>query len=178
MPKNFYSLAISQRRVVYTFCGPGGTASFLALLVIPSCRLHTNRWKLHGRFMQLPSVLLCISSADKIKDFERHLCCHRKEPVQPASTAPFRASGRKRYNTLDFASKVVRQRGDRPLWIPPYFRRCEYTNCQLAVCDPCGENTKQERISSRVTMKSVPVLLRSRDCGLRIAKSNSLMILS
>ena len=60
---------------------------------------------------------------------------------QPLSSV----SGRKRYNTLDFASKIVCQqgcfsplletqsRGISPLWTPAYFPRKWYPNCKNAV---------------------------------------------
>ena len=60
---------------------------------------------------------------------------------QPLSSV----SGRKRYNTLDFASKIVCQqgcfsplletqsRGVASLWIPAYFPRKWYPNCKNAV---------------------------------------------
>ena len=61
--------------------------------------------------LQISSVLRCISSTDEIKDFECHLCCHRKvsAPLRCSSQSSrlqplFRASGHKRYNTLDFAA--------------------------------------------------------------------------
>ena len=62
--------------------------------------------------LQISSVLRCISSTDEIKDFECHLCCHRKvsAPLRCSShssrSQPLsRASGHKRYNTLDFPSE-------------------------------------------------------------------------
>ena len=60
---------------------------------------------------------------------------------QPLSSV----SGRKRYNTLDFASKIVCQQGFfsplletqsqgiAPLWTPAYFHRKWYPNCKNAV---------------------------------------------
>ena len=60
---------------------------------------------------------------------------------QPLSSV----SGRKRYNTLDFASKIVCQQGcfsplletqsqgTAPLWTPAYFPRKWYPNCKNAV---------------------------------------------
>ena len=60
---------------------------------------------------------------------------------QPLSSV----SGRKRYNTLDFASKIVCQQGcfsplletqsqgATPLWTPAYFPRKWYPNCKNAV---------------------------------------------
>ena len=60
---------------------------------------------------------------------------------QPLSSV----SGRKRYNTLDFASKIVCQqgcfsplletqsRGIASLWTPAYFHRKWYPNCKNAV---------------------------------------------
>lgn len=69
---------------------------------------------------------------------------------QPLSSV----SGRKRYNTLDFASKIVCQQGAaRPYWKPRakgiaslwtlaiFFTR-RYPNCKNAVCHRCEENTK------------------------------------
>lgn len=66
---------------------------------------------------------------------------------------PSSVSGRKRYNTLDFASKIVCQQGccaplletqrqrDVPFAIPHFPRRCIY-KLQKAACHPCSENTK------------------------------------
>ena len=69
---------------------------------------------------------------------------------QPLSSV----SGRKRYNTLDFASKIVCQQGCfsplletqsqgiASLWTPAYFPRKWYPNCKNAVWHHFSENTK------------------------------------
>ena len=69
---------------------------------------------------------------------------------QPLSSV----SGRKRYNTLDFASKIVCQqgcsaplletsrRGISSLWTPVIFFTRWYPNCKNAVCHRREENTK------------------------------------
>lgn len=74
---------------------------------------------------------------------------------QPLSSV----SGRKRYNTLDFASKIVCQQGcSRPYWKPcvkgdspplntPYFLRCEYPSCKNTVWNTCSENAKEAVLS-------------------------------
>lgn len=72
---------------------------------------------------------------------------------------PSSVSGRKRYNTLDFASKIVCQQGcSRPYWKPcvkgdspplntPYFLRCEYPSCKNTVWNTCSENAKEAVLS-------------------------------
>lgn len=74
---------------------------------------------------------------------------------QPLSSV----SGRQRYNTLDFASKIVCQQGcSRPYWKPcvkgdspplntPYFLRCEYPSCKNTVWNTCSENAKEAVLS-------------------------------
>lgn len=75
---------------------------------------------------------------------------------QPLSSV----SGRKRYNTLDFASKIVCQQGcSRPYWKPraeglypsghpPVFVTCVYTNLPQLVYCTLSENTKIPQTSS------------------------------
>lgn len=78
-----------------------------------------------------------------------------QEKVCPVRWQPLSSvSGRKRYNTLDFASKIVCQQGaSRPywkprakgiasLWTPTFFFTRRYPNCKNAVCHRCEENTK------------------------------------
>ena len=68
---------------------------------------------------------------------------------QPLSSV----SGRKRYNTLDFAEQnrvptgmlspllETQRRGDDPLW-PPFFFTQRRSNCENPVCHRCEENAK------------------------------------
>ena len=65
-----------------------------------------------------------------------------------------RVSGRKRYNTLDFAEQnrvptgccspllETQSQGDIPLWTPYVFFAGWYPNCKNAVCYRCEEKTK------------------------------------
>ncbi len=83
-----------------------------------------------------------------------------KKRLLPHSAAPqsmppplFRVSRKQRYNTLDFASKIVCQQGccaplletqrqrDVPFAIPHFPRRCIY-KLQNAACNACSENAK------------------------------------
>ena len=80
-------------------------------------------------------------------------CCRvRRQPLS-------RVSRKQRYNTLDFASKIVCQQGcSRPYWKPcvkgdspplntPYFLRCEYPSCKNTVWNTCSENAKEAVLS-------------------------------
>ena len=77
------------------------------------------------------------------------ICPHSRWRSQPLS----RVSRKQRYNTLDFASKIVCQQGccaplletqrqrDVPFAIPHFPRRCIY-RLQTAACNACSENAK------------------------------------
>ena len=83
------------------------------------------------------------------KSVFRHTLPHRRVRRQPL----FRVSRKQRYNTLDFASKIVCQQGccaplletqqqrDVPFAIPHFPRRCIY-KLQKAACHACSENAK------------------------------------
>lgn len=70
---------------------------------------------------------------------------------QPLSSV----SGRKRYNTLDFAAQnrvptgccspllETQSQGDAPLWTPHVFFAGWYPNCKNAVCHRCEEKQKE-----------------------------------
>ena len=79
-----------------------------------------------------------------------------QETVCPVRRQPLSCvSGHKRYNTLDFASKIVCQQGaSRPywkprakgiasLWTPAIFFSRRYPNCKNAVCHRCEEKQKE-----------------------------------
>lgn len=90
------------RVFLYTSCVPGSRAPFCAALIITPHCLHTNREILRIAYPQYLPVLLSSESASLA-------------PSLPLSAA----SGHKRYNTLDFASKIVCQQGAaRPYWKP------------------------------------------------------------
>ena len=78
------------------------------------------------------------------------ICPYSRWRSQPLSSV----SRKQRYNTLDFASKIVcqqgcyaplletqRQRGFSPL-NSPYFLRSEYPNCKKVGWNACSENAK------------------------------------
>ena len=83
------------------------------------------------------------------------ICPYSRWRSQPLS----RVSRKQRYNTLDFASKIVCQQGcSRPYWKPcvkgdspplntPYFLRCEYPSCKNTVWNTCSENAKEAVLS-------------------------------
>ena len=120
---------------LYTSCAPVGTENLSAQLQDFLCQLHPN-----SRILLMLNPSFCVLSAHKIRLF----CCRRKVSVR-RGTAPSSVSGRKRYNTLDFASKIVCQQGcSRPYWKPrakglhpsghpAYFPRKWYPNCKNAV---------------------------------------------
>ena len=84
------------------------------------------------------------------------ICPYSRWRSQPL----FRVSRKQRYNTLDFASKIVcqqgccaplletlRQRGFPPPLNTPYFLRCEYPSCKNTVWNTCSENAKEAVLS-------------------------------
>ena len=85
--------------------------------------------------------------------------CHRTGACRSLSQPLSRVSRKQRYNTLDFASKIVCQQGcSRPYWKPcvkgdspplntPYFLRCEYPSCKNTVWNTCSENAKEAVLS-------------------------------
>ena len=90
----------------------------------------------------------CPTAAEK--RLSASICLCRRCRSQPLSSV----SRKQRYNTLDFASKIVCQqgcfsplletqsRGVASLWTPTYFPRKWYPNCKNAVCYLSSENTK------------------------------------
>ena len=92
---------VSLRRVLYTICSLVDEENSIAALQ-ESSPTTTNEQPV---FVKEPSLKY------------RLFCCQR-EGVSWAVTPLSVASGRKRYNTLDFASKVVCQQGAaRPYWM-------------------------------------------------------------
>ena len=95
----------------------------------------------------------CPTAAEKC--LSTAICPYSRWRSQPLS----RVSRKQRYNTLDFASKIVcqqgccaplletqRQRGFSPL-NSPYFLRCEYPSCKNTVWNTCSENAKEAVLS-------------------------------
>lgn len=93
---------MAGRELLYTSCAPGSRAPFYAALIITPHCLHANRAILRIVYPQYHPVLLS------------------SESVSPAPSLPLSAaSGHKRYNTLDFACKIVCQQGAAcPYWKP------------------------------------------------------------
>ena len=95
----------------------------------------------------------CPTAAEKC--LSTAICPYSRWRSQPLS----RVSRKQRYNTLDFASKIVCQQGcSRPYWKPcvkgdspplntPYFLRCEYPSCKNTVWNTCSENAKEAVLS-------------------------------
>ena len=95
----------------------------------------------------------CPTAAEK--RLSASICLCRRCRSQPLSSV----SRKQRYNTLDFASKIVCQQGcSRPYWKPcvkgdspplntPYFLRCEYPSCKNTVWNTCSENAKEAVLS-------------------------------
>ena len=87
------------------------------------------------------------------------VCCHTLPCCRVRRQPLSRVSRKQRYNTLDFASKIVCQQGcSRPYWKPcvkgdspplntPYFLRCEYPSCKNTVWNTCSENAKEAVLS-------------------------------
>ena len=105
----------------------------------------------------------CPTSVEK--RLSASICLCRRCCNQPLSSV----NRKQRYNTLDFASKIVCQQGcfsplletqsqrdascllarsvllhrrSAPLWTPAIFLARRYPNCKNAVCNRCKENTK------------------------------------
>ena len=90
----------------------------------------------------------CPTAAEK--RLSASICLCRRCRSQPLSSV----SRKQRYNTLDFASKIVCQQGcfsplletqsqgDIPLWTLAIFFTRRHPNCKKAVCHRCEENTK------------------------------------
>ena len=120
-------------RALYTFTSFSGQSDFASQKSCV-CAVTTS---------QNPPVLL------PRKSVCRHTLPHRRVRRQPL----FRGSRKQRYNTLDFASKIVCQQGcSRPYWKPSVkgmlplqsliFLAVVYTNCKNAACITCSENAK------------------------------------
>ena len=125
--------AAAERGLLYTFTSFSGQSDFASQ---KSCICVTL-------VSQNPPVLLPRKS----------VCCHTLPHRRVRRQPLFRASRKQRYNTLDFASKIVcQQGGSRPYWKPNgkgmfplqslIFLAGAYTNCKNAACNACSENAK------------------------------------
>ena len=84
-----------------------------------------------------------------------------------------RVSGRKRYNTLDFAEQnrvptgccspllETQSQGDIPLWTPHVFFAGWYPNCKNAVCHRCEEKAKGS-ICARIVKAQIFLFMQVR----------------
>ena len=127
----------SLRRALYTFCSPAMQHSFGLQPAL--CRTPYTR-RTNIRKPPVPANIRPSAATGN--------------GLSGTVTAPFQRRGRKRYNTLDFASKIVCQQGAaRPywkprakgiasLWTPTFFFTRRYPNCKNTVCHRREENTK------------------------------------
>ncbi len=129
---------------IYLFLPRWHSKSFRTASRFPMPTTHEQPDFAHGKFLVFcslqPTKSACSAAAEKCLS----------GVGQPLSSV----SGRKRYNTLDFASKIVCQQGfSRPYWKPRakgfhpsghpiYFPRKWYPNCKNAVCCHSSENIK------------------------------------
>ena len=106
----------------------------------------------------------CPTAAEK--RLSASICLCRRCRSQPLSSV----SRKQRYNTLDFASKIVCQQGcfsplletqsqgDIPLWTPHIFFAGWYPNCKNAVCHQCEEKAKGS-ICARIVKAQIFLLV-------------------
>ena len=106
----------------------------------------------------------CPTAAEK--RLSASICLCRRCRSQPLSSV----SRKQRYNTLDFASKIMCQQGcfsplletqsqgDIPLWTPHVFFAGWYLNCKNAVRHRCEENAKGS-ICARIVKAQIFLLM-------------------
>ena len=154
-------IKIDKRFFIYLLRPRWHSKSFRTASRFPMPTTHEQSDFAHGKFLVFcslqPTKSACSAAAEKCLS----------GVGQPLSSV----SGRKRYNTLDFASKIVCQQGCfSPLletqsqgiaffWTPAYFPREWYPNCKNAVWHLSSETTKPLQLPSCAGMKIAAVCL-------------------